>query len=228
MEDDKVLELQSYEKWWTNNLGKETYEHEGVKVACPSIETFDTWMGDKNSPDRAIVRNVLGEFNSILDAGCGGCPEYYGIMEIDKTIKYTGVDITPSLVEYNRQRGIDCHHGSLNKLPFDDNQFDVVQSRHVVEHMNNIEAPLQEMIRVATDKVVVSFFIDPLENKTDSHHISLDDKNTEYEVYHNRYSRLLIENLLKNNDKVKNAEWRRPVAATTKSLLLIQLKDKDL
>ncbi len=101
--------------------------------------------------------------------------------------------------------------------------------------INNIETKISECllqeVPIISSMVLphhVKFILDPLENKTDSHHISLDDKNTEYEVYHNRYSRLLIENLLKNNDKVKNAEWRRPVAAATKSLLLIQLKGKDL
>ncbi len=225
MEDTKLHKtgLKSYEKWWTNNLGNNTYMHLGKQFSCPSVESFETWMGDKDSPDRIIVGQLLGEFRSILDAGCGACPEYYRIKEIAKDVRYTGVDITEKLVEYNVSRGINCHLGSLEDLPFDDNSFDVVISRHVVEHMRDIELPLREMIRVAQSRIVISFFIDPLENRTNAHVVKLDDHGTIHEVYHNRYSKALIEVLLLESDKVAAYRWVSPMPTPTSSALVIDI-----
>lgn len=214
------MSLESFEMWWTNNLGKETYIHEGNQVDAPSVENFDSWMGDSDSRDRGRVRNHYGEFITFLDAGCGGCPEYYGVKKINKCAKYTGMDITPKLVEYNKNRGIECVQGSLNDIPFPDNSFDIVHSRHVVEHMNNIEKPLDELVRVGIKKVLISFFIKPSDQS--EHTIQLDNKGTSGEVHHNVYSKKIIEEKLKNNIKVKNIKWV-DIPKPSKELLIITL-----
>jgi ubiquinone/menaquinone biosynthesis C-methylase UbiE len=204
------MKLEPYEQWWEKNLGGKEYEHEGIKHKSPSIEHFGgKWMGDEDCSTRKFHRQFFGHFKSILDAGCGACPEYYSIAKNYKGVKYTGLDITPKLVEYNKSKGIDCHQGSLNSIPFQDDSFDIVLSRHVVEHMSNIEKPLLEMIRVAKKRVIISFFIDVLE-AGDSHIITLDEKGTEFEVYHNRYSKTLIEKILSNHPKVFNFSWETP------------------
>jgi hypothetical protein len=71
--------------------------------------------------------------------------------------------------------------------------------------MSNIENPLNEMIRVASQKVFNVFFI-KLNNEL-QHKISLDSEGTLGEVYHNSYSKILIEKLLRNNKKVKKFKW---------------------
>jgi hypothetical protein len=63
-------------------------------------------MGDSFSQDRIFVRKQFGKFKTILDAGCGACPEYNGIINIYPNIKYTGLDITSNLVEYNMNNNI--------------------------------------------------------------------------------------------------------------------------
>ena len=50
--------------------------------------------------------------------------------------------------------------------------------------------------RVAKKKVIISFFISPLNNTTNNHKICLDNEGTIGEVYHNCYSKILIDNLL--------------------------------
>ena len=199
------MELNSYEKWWTNNLGNKTYIHNKHVIKAPSCSTFESWMGDSFSADRIFVRKQFGKFKTILDAGCGACPEYNGIIDMYPNIKYTGVDITSKLVEYNMSRNINCVQGSLNNIPFEDSSFDIVHSRHVIEHMSNIENPLNEMIRVASQKVFNVFFIKP--NNKLQHKITLDNKGTVGEVYHNSYSKNLIEKLLRDNKKVKKFKW---------------------
>ena len=199
------MDLKSYEKWWTNNLGNKTYIHNNNVIEAPSVSSFGTWMGDSFSQDRIFVRKQFGKFKTILDAGCGACPEYNGIINIYPNIKYTGLDITSNLVEYNMNNNINCVQGSLNNIPFEDNSFDIVHSRHVIDHMSNIENPLNEMIRVASQKVFNVFFI-KLNNEL-QHKISLDSEGTLGEVYHNSYSKILIEKLLRNNKKVKKFKW---------------------
>ena len=126
-------------------------------------------------------------------------------MKINRNAKYTGMDITQKLVEFNKSKNIMCIQGSLNEIPFNNNSFDIVHSRHVVEHMSNIEKPLDELVRVGIKKVLIPFFIKP-SNKSE-HIINLDNAGTVGEVYHNIYSKKLIEERLKNNIKVNNIEW---------------------
>jgi len=161
--------------------------------------------GEINDEDRLFVRKKFGNFNNILDIGCGSCPEYFGIKQMYKNVKYTGMDITQKLVKYNQDRGINCILGSLNNIPFKDSTFDIIHSRHVVEHMNNIETPLNEMIRVCKNKIFISFFIKPNESK--NHKLNLSNKNTSREIYHNSYSKYLIEKQLNMHQKVKKFEW---------------------
>lgn len=214
-------ELKDYEKWWTNNLGNKTYIHNGKEIKAPSTSTFEKWMGDSFSADRVCVRKEFGNFKTILDTGCGACPEYNGIINMYKDVKYTGMDITPKLVEYNINKNINCVHGSINNIPFEDNSFDIVHSRHVVEHMSTIEKPLDEMIRVATQKVFISFFIKPTNES--EHIISLDNKGTKGEVYHNKYSKIVIEKHLNDNTKVKDFRWIN-LPSPSCELLIINLK----
>jgi ubiquinone/menaquinone biosynthesis C-methylase UbiE len=135
-------------------------------------------------------------------------------------VGYTGMDITPKLVEYNISKNINCVLGSINNIPFEDNSFDIVHSRGVVEHMSSIEKPLDEMIRVAIQKVFISFFIKPTKNS--EHKICLDNEGTKGEVYHNAYSKIIIEKHLNDNTKVKDFRWMD--LPDNYELLIINLK----
>ena len=65
--------MNSYEKWWSNNLLNETYIHEGENIDSPGMEKFTTdWMGAIDSKDRKKVRRFLKKYSSILDVGCAG------------------------------------------------------------------------------------------------------------------------------------------------------------
>ena len=218
------MELKTYEKWWETNLGGGSYTHGGVEHKAPTLDSFKDWMGNPLEKDRVEVRSLFGEFQSILDAGCGGCPEYYGLKEEERS-KYTGMDLTPKIVKFNKSKNIKCVQGSLNEIPFEDNSFDVVHSRHVVEHMSNIELPLAEMVRVSKGKVILSFFISPTQNLSPEHRISLDNPNTSGEVYHNCYSKILIDRLLDENPKVDNYRWiNLSTENAPKSALVIEVK----
>ena len=66
-----------------------------------------------------LERILKKNHKSLLDVGCGGSPEYYGIQKF-KNLSYTGLDITPEMVEFNQNKGINCVQGSANNIPFDD------------------------------------------------------------------------------------------------------------
>lgn len=213
-----------YEKWWENNLGGQGYDHAGNAQKAPSCEEFESWMGDKDSLDRKFMRTLWEPFSTFLDAGCGACPEYYGLKEAFPEAEYTGLDVTPKLVKFNQEKGINCVHGSLEDIPFDEDTFDVSLSRHVVEHMSQIEKPLDELIRVTKNMVIMCFFIDPLENTTFNHIIKLDDAGTLSECHHNKYSSTLISGQLDSNQKVKSHIWvKDQTVSPSKSFLVIEL-----
>lgn len=211
---------ENYELWWSQNLGKSSYLHDGTEVEAPSLETFGSWMGDSQSRDRIAVRSHFIDQGKFLDVGCGAAPEHEGLKRSNPGLLYTGVDITPELVEFNKSRGIDCFQGNANALPFKTNSFDVVHCRHVVEHMSNITSPLNEFIRVASQKVYLVFFIGPSIFKS---RIKLDNEGTDGEVFHNSYSKREIKNILKSNEKVAKHKFVKVPKPST-YLLEIDLK----
>lgn len=205
----------NFEKWWSKNLfgSEDYYLHKGKKYKTPSLDEFSNqWMGSIDDPDRKLVREYIVKFSTVLDVGCGGSPEYYGLKKIKANIEYTGLDITPELVDLNLKNNINCVVGSANDIPFDNSSFEVVHSRHVIEHMEDFKKPMLEFIRVAEKCVLISFFMGPdYRLKTDwipkKSKISLDNKGSTGEIYHNRYSMYEIRRFLNRQNKVKNFNY---------------------
>ena len=89
------------------------------------------------------------ENDSILDFGCS----YMTIskyMQSQKKISITGIDISDYKVEdanFVKYKG--------GKLPFDDNQFDVVFSIFVLHHTDNPDFYLKELIRVSKRTIII-------------------------------------------------------------------------
>lgn len=83
---------------------------------------------------------------NILDAGCGT-----GLLakKLERFGSVKGIDVSPEAVEFSSQRGINAKIGSVNKLTFDDNSFDVVVSIDVIYH-NQVDdiVALKEFKRV--------------------------------------------------------------------------------
>jgi ubiquinone/menaquinone biosynthesis C-methylase UbiE len=216
------MSKKNFENWWSENLfGEKTeYMHLGNTIKMPSIDEFsETWMGSINQKDRIKVRKNFKKYKTLLDVGCGGSPEYYGIKKY-KNLTYTGIDITPEMVQFNKEKGINCIEGSANNIPFEDSTFDVVHTRHVLEHMENFIKPIDEMIRVSNKLVLISFFIELLEHGESKY--SLDNEGTEYEIFHNQYSKDDINRVLHKNQKVKKFKYTT-LPDPSKTLLKILL-----
>jgi len=86
---------------------------------------------------------------TLLDVGCGG--GYFLEQANKKGFKTTGCDIIPGKsFEHS-----DYYAGSVEKLPFDDNSFDIVTCSHTLEHVVNFDEAVRELKRVAKNQLCV-------------------------------------------------------------------------
>ncbi len=78
-----------------------------------------------------------------LDIGCGngGISEFFS-----ETNVHSGVDVTDH--RKNDDKRYTFHLVSNEILPFEDNEFDVVISNHVIEHVSDQQLHLKEILRV--------------------------------------------------------------------------------
>jgi SAM-dependent methyltransferase len=103
------------------------------------IERCNQWIGE------AVV-----ELNpdSLVDIGCGdGSMLFRYLKKIPR--EFYGVEGAPSLKEQAEKRGIKVSSYDLNgRWPFENEQFDVVFSSQVIEHLHNIRLFAEETYRV--------------------------------------------------------------------------------
>lgn len=101
---------------------------------------------------RKIFLNFLNNFDGerkqrrILDVGCGT-----GIM-LNYLTQYgqvEGIDISRRAIAFCRVRGFtQVHLGDAQKLPFQNNSFDIVTAFDTLEHVKNDQLALKEFYRV--------------------------------------------------------------------------------
>ena len=97
----------------------------------------------------------LSEGQSLLDCGCGPGPLTLGFAEIVAPGRVVGIDIEPTMIDQANQLAADSEVdnlefkvGDINDLPFGDDEFDVVFSSAVIEHLSDPVRALREMLRV--------------------------------------------------------------------------------
>jgi len=185
-----------HEIWWENNLESEE-----------EYALFASWLGGIQAPSRVAMRNHIysKQYDSILDVPCGLCTDYYGFLDESSAIDYTGLDITPQLIQNGQEAGVPCVLGSIENIPFPEKSFDVTYSRHILEHLDKYETALNEIIRVSKKEALVVFFIKPSDNNQDSIRPGMYN---DYLLYHNVYSRKKLENFLFQNPRVSSIEWQ--------------------
>ncbi len=79
-------------------------------------------------------------YNDLLDCGCGTGPMISLLYEKDPNKHYTGIDITPKMIEVGKAKklsGVDWVVGDCEKLPFSDDSFDVVICSNSFHHYPN-------------------------------------------------------------------------------------------
>ena len=92
-----------------------------------------------------IIKKSKIENPRILDVGCGTGGNLEMLANFGAA---EGVDISDDALEFCQQKGLTVHKGLAEKLPFEDESFDVVSALDVIEHLDNDIAGLKEMNRV--------------------------------------------------------------------------------
>lgn len=123
----------------------------------PAIQRF--WHQNKFM----AIANKIVPGNKVLDFGCGPGSFLYILGRNTHDIRAIGVDIAEEQINFAKSHVLSsntsndisfmCLKESNNKLPFDDNSFDVVTSIEVIEHIHPFLAQqsLLEMQRVLRD-----------------------------------------------------------------------------
>lgn len=81
----------------------------------------------------------------LLDVGCDAAV----LREFVGADRYTGIDISEAA-------DIRCNLMEADRLPFEDGAFDVVTCTDVLEHLENLHAIFDELIRVSSRHVLIS------------------------------------------------------------------------
>jgi 2-polyprenyl-3-methyl-5-hydroxy-6-metoxy-1,4-benzoquinol methylase len=88
----------------------------------------------------------------VLDAGCGSGWGSKLLVEAGAR-EVVGLDIAPEAVEESRRRVPEANfvEGNLEDLPFGDSTFDVIVCFEALEHTNDTDASLDQLVRVLAD-----------------------------------------------------------------------------
>ena len=118
----------------------QAYLTSAVHAQSPDLDALVTLMRD-----RADAR--------VLDLGCGGGHVTFNVAKLVKAI--VAYDLSPEMLgvveRVARERGlgnVTTRQGVVERLPFDDDSFDVVLSRFSAHHWHDVDAGLREAERV--------------------------------------------------------------------------------
>jgi len=95
----------------------------------------------------------LNSQSKVLDVGCGPGFVAREVYNAYKPQELYGVDLDPKLVEIGVSENSDSKamkfsQGSIYQLPFEDNTFDAVYSRFVLQHLEKPDLAISEVYRV--------------------------------------------------------------------------------
>jgi ubiquinone/menaquinone biosynthesis C-methylase UbiE len=109
-----------------------------------------------NAARRMLFKEVLrGKDNKnkkILDVGCGTGRLVHQLADYLKEARIHGVDISKSMIEKaklkKRNKNVRFDVGDVERLPYEDNSFDIITCSHSFHHYPDKERAASEMYRV--------------------------------------------------------------------------------
>lgn len=111
------------------------------------LEDVHWWFRGRRAVIHALLHRAgIPPRPRLLDAGCG---TGRNLVELAGLGPASGVDPSPSAVEFCRARGLtDVRQAGLEALPFDDGRFDLILACDVLEHVDDDAGALRELHRV--------------------------------------------------------------------------------
>ena len=133
------------------------------KVYTYSEEEYSAFYNNLNTISRnratdmnqACIDFILEKVDStsanLIDIGCGSGYLLGKVGEKFPTIQLNGFDIkTPSGNE-----SFNYIHGNIEKLPFEDDAFDVVVCCHTIEHLLKLDVCINELVRITKKQLFI-------------------------------------------------------------------------
>lgn len=139
---------------------------------------------------RSFIGSLINDGESVLDVGCGPGWNLDHFMQYGPEIsQYKGLDYSKRFVRVANKRAMDragtssgpFEHGDARELKEPDESWDVVLLQDCLEHTNGYEKPVQEALRVARKRVIISFWHLAMD---DNEHIN-DDGDDGYGAWYN-------------------------------------------
>jgi ubiquinone/menaquinone biosynthesis C-methylase UbiE len=116
------------------------------------IKEIDESLPMNSSPSSMALRNAIGiniEGKSLLDVGCGTGDDLAYFQA--KRAHVFGIDIASTMIAAARDRHPTLHNlyvGTMKKMPFDDNAFDIVCSKYSMHYNEKLDPSFLEIARV--------------------------------------------------------------------------------
>lgn len=140
--------MSSKAKGITETLPQEMMQH--TYPILYKVEESHWWYIGRRRIIASFVERICSEIKDhrprILDVGCGTGANLVMLSQFGDA---EGVDISEDALSFCRERGLEnVRHGAAEKLPYEDETFDLVTALDVVEHLDDDVAGLKEMRRV--------------------------------------------------------------------------------
>jgi len=128
----------------------------------PLADTFEAVLEKGNRVSKGAYREMLPPLKgkSVLDIGCGEGSDCAFYLKSGAT-KVAGLDASKELLEKGKKKypGIDFQYGVFEKVPFGDNEFDIVLSKYALMTSADLEPIFSEAYRVLKPKGIFYFLV---------------------------------------------------------------------
>jgi SAM-dependent methyltransferase len=147
-------------------------------------EKIDSSMGGNDGvlDDRlSQVLELLGTvsfdgYKNVLDIGIGKAQIAKWFASKGFEVTGTGLEISSydiNVSELQAKQKIKIVECNVEKMPFEDNSFDIILMSHILEHCYNTGLALQEVKRVLSSNGVLCIFVPPHDDFVCSGHVSM-------------------------------------------------------
>jgi ubiquinone/menaquinone biosynthesis C-methylase UbiE len=130
-----------------------------------AARSYEDWLKSPtgyyvDSREKKLILDLLApkEGERLLDVGCKTGNHLFSLRRAGCNV--TGLDPSPYMLDIARKKlgnSVDFHSGSLEDLPFSDNEFDIVTLIYCLEFVENPQKTIDEAIRVSRERVFIGF-----------------------------------------------------------------------